>query len=133
MPTLVGVTLAPVDSAAVEALLRAYPGSFAGAGGAAAAQAFVGARRELLAGRCGGRADVPLAVSSGCAASGAHTHARMLADQGAHALARLDAGLAPWCERCDGLLPLERLEAAPAAVRCTACAPSGGVDTRWCR
>ena len=97
------------------------------------APAWVAARRALLVARAAGSADVGLAVSSGCAASGARTHAGVLADDAAHALARLDAGTLTRCEVCDALLPWERLDAAPAAVRCTGCARADAFDDRWCR
>ncbi len=97
------------------------------------AEAWVAARRSLLQARVDGSADAGIAVSSGCAASGARTHAGILADDAAHALARLDAGTLTRCEVCDALLPLARLEAAPAAVRCTGCARPDGFDARWCR
>ena len=87
--------------AAADALLRAYPGRFAPAEG----QAWVLARRQLLTDRLAGTtqlglAVVGLAVSSGCAATGARSHAQGLADDAAHALARLEAGLGPICEVC---------------------------------
>ena len=106
-------------SAAADALLRAYPGRFT----PAAAQAWVRARRQLLTDR----------VSSGCAATGARSHSRGLADDAAHALARLEAGLGPRCEVCDEVLVFDRLDSAPAAVRCTGCARAYQLDTRWCR
>ena len=121
-------------SAATDALLRAYPGRFA----PAAAQAWVQARRQLLTDRLAGTtqlglAVVGLAVSSGCAATGARSHAQTLADDAAHALARLEAGLGPRCEVCDEVLVFDRLDSAPAAVRCTGCVRAYRLDTRWCR
>ena len=121
-------------SAATDALLRAYPGRFA----PAAAQAWVQARRQLLTDRLAGTtqvglAVVGLAVSSGCAATGARSHAQGLADDAAHALARLEAGLGPWCEVCDEVLVFDRLDSAPAAARCTGCVRAYQLDTRWCR
>jgi len=115
-----------VDPAA--ALLAAYPDDV----DEASASAWVQARRSLLLARTspGSRA---ASVSSGCAATGAHTHAQGLASDAAHALARLEAGLGPSCEVCAGTLPFARLDAAPSAVRCTSCARSSTVDTRWCR
>ena len=112
----------------VSALLTAHPDRF----GWRSAQAWVQARRSLLLARTrpGSRAD---SVSSGCAATGAHTHAQSLAADAAHALARLEAGLGPYCEVCGATLPFARLDAAPSAVRCTSCARSSAVDTRWCR
>lgn len=94
---------------------------------------WVRARRALLLERRGGRADLAAAVSSGCAASGARTHAQVLADDAAHALDRLEAGTFTRCEGCAAVLPLARLEAAPAAVTCTGCARPDTFDTRWCR
>ncbi len=121
-------------SAAEDALLRAYPGRFA----PVAAQAWVRARRQLLTDRLAGTTRVGLsvvglAVSSGCAATGARSHARGLADDAEHALARLEAGLGPRCEVCDEVLSFDRLDSAPAAVRCTGCVRSYQLDTRWCR
>lgn len=95
------------------------------------AAVWVARRRARLQTR--GAGDVSTAVSSGCAASGAGRHATQLADDARSALARLDAGLATRCERCAGVLSLERLDAAPAAVRCTSCAGPSLADTRWCR
>ena len=120
--------------AAADALLRAYPGRFA----PAAARAWVLARRQLLTDRLAGTtqlglAVVGLAVSSGCAATGARSHAQGLADDAAHALARLEAGLGPICEVCEQVLVFDRLDSAPAAVRCTGCVRAYQVDTRWCR
>lgn len=116
-------------TAAADALVRAYPGRF----GRAAAEAWVAARRQLLADRCAGNADLGLAVSSGCAATGARTHAQGLAEDAAHALRRLEAGLGPQCEACDEVLDVDRLDSAPAAVRCTGCVRAYDLDTRWCR
>lgn len=110
------------------ALLAAHPDRF----DAASAQAWVEARRSLLVLRTT-PSDRGRAVSSGCAASGAHRHAEDLAAAAAHALARLEAGLGTHCEACGVVLPLERLDTAPAAVRCTGCAPASTVDSRWCR
>lgn len=112
-----------------EALVRAYPERF----GAGSAQAWVTVRRQLLTDRSSGGTDRSLAVSSGCAATGARSHARRLADDAAHALRRLDAGLAGQCEVCGAVLDLDRLDSAPSAVRCTGCVPAYDVDTRWCR
>jgi RNA polymerase-binding transcription factor DksA len=115
-----------VDPAA--ALLAAYPDCF----DPRSAQEWVEARRSLLLARTAptSRAE---SVSSGCAATGAHTHAQGLAVDAAHALARLDAGLGPSCEVCGATLPFERLDGAPSAVRCTCCAGRSTADTRWCR
>lgn len=92
---------------------------------------WVARRRARLQAR--GAGDVTVAVSSGCATSGAGRHATQLAEDADRALTRLDAGLATRCEVCSGVLSLERLDAAPAAVRCTRCARPYVVDTRWCR
>ncbi len=97
------------------------------------APAWVDAHRARLLARAGTREDLSVSVSSGCAASGARTHAQGLADDALHALGRLDAGTFTRCERCDAVLPLERLEAAPSAVTCTGCARPDPFDTRWCR
>ncbi len=91
---------------------------------------WVARRRARLLARGAGQV---LAVSSGCAVSGAGRHATQLAEDAARALARLDEGLATRCEVCFEVLSLERLDAAPAAVRCTRCARPYVVDTRWCR
>lgn len=112
----------------VAALLAAHPDHL----DAASAQEWVDARRALLVARTT-PSDRSRAVSSGCAASGAHRHAEDLAEAAAHALARLDAGLATACEACGVTLPFDRLDSAPAAVRCTTCAPAGTFDARWCR
>jgi len=56
-----------------------------------------------------------------------------MADAASHALSRLDAGVGPRCESCDEVLAFDRLETAPAAVRCTGCVPPHDPDTRWCR
>lgn len=116
-------------SAASDALLCAYPGHWDDA----SAQEWVRTRRRLLLARSDGNGDVASSVSSGCAASGASAHARELAASAAHALARLDAGLGPLCEACGAVLPVERVESAPAATRCVGCSPASSVDTRWCR
>ncbi len=95
------------------------------------ATAWVRRRRARL--RARGAGDLTAAVSSGCAASGAGRHATQLVEDAHRAMVRLDAGLATRCEVCSGVLSLERLDAAPAAVRCTRCARPYEVDTRWCR
>ncbi|MCW2606823.1 MAG: hypothetical protein JWO60_1516 [Frankiales bacterium] len=110
---------------AVEALLRDHPG--------VDAEGWVAARRALLTARCLPDADRGLAVSSGCAAGGARTHAHVLAEDAARALQRLDAGLLTRCEACGQVLPWDRLDSAPAAVTCTGCARRDVFDTRWCR
>jgi len=113
----------------VDALRTAYPGRFTGD----SAAAWLDQRLRLLAERVGPATDLALAVSSGCASTGAHAHARELADDAAHALRRWDAGLGTTCEQCAKTLPFDRLDCAPAAVRCTGCAPPSAADTRWCR
>ena len=115
--------------APADALLTAYPGQFT----VEAAWGWVDARRALLVGRARSAADLTLSVSSGCAATGARDHAQGLATDAAHALARLDAGLGTTCEVCSATLPFDRLDSAPAAVRCTGCAREYVTDTRWCR
>lgn len=121
-------SLSQVDPACV-ALLAAYPDVFT----PASAAAWVADRRTRLTQRAGPRTDHGLAVSSGCAASGAYTHVQALAAHAAHALTRLDAGAGTSCEQCGSVLTFERVDSAPAAVRCTACTGPSRVDTRWCR
>lgn len=113
----------------VEALLHSYPGRFT----AESATAWLGARRALLAQRVEPSPDQGLSVSSGCAATGAQTHRRELAEGAVQALLRLDAGVGFACEQCSTTLPFDRLDSAPAAVRCTGCAPTSTADARWCR
>jgi hypothetical protein len=113
----------------VDALLAAYPGCFT----VATAEQWIASRRALLVDRIGPPLELGLSVSSGCAATGARTHARDLAEDASHALLRLDAGLGTACEQCAITLPFERLDSAPAAVRCTGCARAYAIDTRWCR
>lgn len=115
-------------TAAVDALLLAYPARFT----TASAQAWVTARRSLLTGRAA-PGDVAAAVSSGCAANGARTHALAMAQDAARALERLDAGAGTTCEACGTELPYDRLDSAPTAVRCTGCVPRSTADRRWCR
>ena len=110
------------------ALVAAHPERF----DAASAEAWVAARRSLLLRRTT-PSDGVLSASSGCATRGAHRHAEELAESAAHALARLEAGCATACEACGATLPFDRLDSAPAAVRCTTCCPVSAVDTRWCR
>ena len=118
-----------MTAAGVAALLRDHPSRFDAEGAAA----WVQARRELLAARCAGSPDRALAVSSGCAAGGARTHAQVLADDAREALDRLEAGVLTRCAVCGALLALERLDGAPAATTCTGCARPDRFDTRWCR
>ena len=113
----------------VDALVRAYPDRFTGA----AAEQWVAARRALLVDRAGPPTGPDRSVSSGCATAGAVAHARELADDAAHALLRLEAGLGTTCENCAVTLPFDRVDSLPAAVRCTSCVPRYQVDTRWCR
>ncbi len=98
------------------ALLAAHPARFT----AEQAAVWVAARRGLLQARAT-PVDPADQGSSGCASAGLQAHAQQLAEQAAHALARLDAGLATTCERCGGTVPLARLDSAPAAVTCAAC------------
>ncbi len=95
-------------------------------------QRWVQARRTALVQRLAS-SDRGLAVSSGCAASGAARHADEVESRAALALQRLDAGLAGSCEDCGGPIPRERLDAVLTATRCVPCAGPGTVDTRWCR
>lgn len=123
-PTYAGAVVSPED-----ALLVAYPGRFT----RVTATSWVQTRRDLLCARIGPDTDRPLAVSSGCAASGAHLHGAVVSRDAASALRRLDAGVGTACEWCGATLVFERLDGVPAAVRCTGCAPRSGADTRWCR
>lgn len=118
-----------VTTAAEAALLAAHPARF----DSGSAAVWVHERRRLLTSRVDGGTDAALAVSSGCAATGAARHARALADDARHALARLDAGQGPLCETCGDVMAFDRLDGAPVAVRCTRCVPSQQADTRWCR
>ncbi len=93
---------------------------------------WVQARRAALVERLAS-SDRALAVSSGCAASGAARHADEVESRAALALERLDAGLAGACEDCGGTISRERLDAVLTATRCVPCAGPGAVDTRWCR
>ncbi len=95
-------------------------------------QSWVQDRRSALVERLA-NADRGLAVSSGCAASGAARHADEIEGRAARALERLDAGLTGWCEDCGASIPQERLDAILTATRCVPCAGPGTVDTRWCR
>ena len=95
-------------------------------------QSWVQARRTALVERLSG-SDRGVAVSSGCAASGAARHADEIESRAALALQRLDAGLAGSCEECGGPIPRERLDAVLTVTRCVPCADPGTVDTRWCR
>ncbi len=124
-----GMTDAPGTAASVEALLTGYPGRFT----SQEAAAWVARRRGLLEERTGPVQDLSMSASSGCATTGVHTHARELADSAARALLRWDAGLGTRCEKCSTTLLFDRLDSAPAAVRCTGCAPASAADTRWCR
>ncbi len=95
-------------------------------------QSWVQARRTALVERLAGSGR-GLAVSSGCAASGAARHDDEVERRAARALERLDAGLAGTCEDCGGPIPRERLDAVLTVTRCVPCAGPGTVDTRWCR
>lgn len=120
------------DLAAVTALRRAYPIALPDDG---AAQAWVLARDALLRARVVGDGDAALAVSSGCAATGATRHRRALHEQAGQALARLGDGSLVDCARCGRRLAFERLDAAVGVVDCADCrrAEAGAPDTRWCR
>lgn len=95
---------------------------------------WVQARRRALVERLASH-DLTIAVSSGCAASGAARHAGDMEARAARALERLLAGLVESCEECGGPIPRERLDAVLTATRCAPCAGSGtgAADTRWCR
>jgi hypothetical protein len=95
-------------------------------------KSWVHARRTALVQRLA-NSHRGLAVSSGCAASGAARHADEIESRAARALERLDAGLTGSCEDCGGVIPRERLDAILTATRCVPCAGPGTVDTRWCR
>ncbi|MGQ0624123.1 MAG: hypothetical protein ACT4PP_05620 [Sporichthyaceae bacterium] len=118
-------------SSAVEALVSSYPDRFDAASG----QQWVAARRAALVVRAESTQRADGSVSSGCALTGARTHARHLAAEAADALARWDAGLGTTCADCNATIDFERLDSGPAVVRCTACARAVArpVDTRWCR
>lgn len=123
------MTAPMTETPAVQALLAVHPGRFT----PDQAREWISHRRRQLVDRCSGSPDLALSVSSGCAAGGARSHARDLAEDAAHALARLDSGLGSTCEACAAVLPVERLDAVPAAVRCTGCARPFTADTKWCR
>ena len=123
------MTPALVPAPAVAALLRDHPGRF----DTDRAAAWVQARRALLVARCAGSPDAPLAVSSGCAASGAQTHGHGLADDARAALVRLEDGSLTRCAVCGDRLDADRLDGAPAATTCTGCARPDRFDARWCR
>lgn len=93
---------------------------------------WVRSRRGALMDRLASH-DLTIAISSGCAASGAARHAGEIKAQAARALERLLAGLTELCEECGGPIPRERLDAVLTATRCVPCVGSGTVDTRWCR
>ena len=116
----------------VVALRRAYPAELPDDDAAAT---WWGLRRDLLLARVTGDGDAALAVSSGCAATGASRHRSDLVAQADRALKRLQDGTLIDCVACGRRLDFDRLDAAPAAVDCTACrtAAAGALDTRWCR
>ncbi len=93
---------------------------------------WVRSRREALLERLASH-DQTIAVSSGCAASGAARHVGEIEARAARALERLLAGLTESCEECGGPISRERLDAVLTATRCVLCADSGTVDRRWCR
>lgn len=117
---------------AVAALRRAYPVELPDD---AAATAWWGVRRDVLLRRVTDDGDAALAVSSGCAAGGAHRHRSGLVEQADRALQRLHDGTLVDCAACGHRLDFARLDAAPGAVDCTTCrrAAAGSPDTRWCR
>lgn len=116
---------------AADSLQRAYPDRF----DAVSAAGWLADRLDLLTRRVGPPTALDQAVSSGCALTGATGHARRLAEDAAHALLRWESGLGTECERCWGTLDFERLDSAPAAVRCGPCAQAAATptDTKWCR
>lgn len=116
----------------VSALRRAYPVELPDE---QVASAWAAARRAVLQARVTGDDDGRLAVSSGCAATGAARHRSALTEQAALALSRLDDGSLVSCARCASPLPFDRLDALPGVVDCADCRRAGapGVDTRWCR
>lgn len=120
------------DVAAVTALRCAYPVELPDDG---AAQAWVCARGALLRARVDGDGDATLAVSSGCAATGATRHRRALHEQAGQALTRLRDGSLVDCARCGRRLDFERLDAVVGVLDCADCrrARAGSPDTRWCR
>lgn len=111
------------------ALRRAYPEQLPDD---QAAERWVHTRRQELVRRATIDADGPLAVSSGCAASGSARHRQGLAEAAVAALARLDDGTLVDCAGCGRRLDFDRLDAAPAVVFCAECGRVP-VDTRWCR
>ena len=117
---------------ALAALRRAYPSELPDD---AAAAAWWGVRRDLLLARVAGAGDAALAVSSGCAATGASRHRSGLVAHAELALQRLQDGTLVDCIGCGRRLDFDRLDAGPAAVDCTTCrrAAAGTLDTRWCR
>ena len=115
-------------SVPVLALLAAHPGLTPEAAGARWR-----AHRAVLQDRAAAPASAARAASSGCAAAGARRHADALADAARQALERWQRGDGARCDTCGTVLPLERLEAVPAAVRCTRCCAPAVIDTRWCR
>lgn len=116
----------------VLALRAAYPGDLPDD---AAAVRWWGLRRALLQERVAGDGDAAVAVSSGCAASGASRHRSALAAQADVALQRLQDGTLVDCVSCGRRLDFDRLDAVPGATDCTACrrVAAGAPDTRWCR
>lgn len=116
----------------VSALRAAYPGELPHDDDAAG---WAARRRAVLVARVAGDGDAALAVSSGCAATGAARHRSALTAQAGLALARLDSGRLVDCTTCGGRLPFARLDAVADVVACAACrrASTDGPDTRWCR
>ncbi len=122
----------PPGLAPVTALRRAYPVALPDDG---KAQAWVSARGAVLRARVDGDGDASLAVSSGCAATGATRHRRALHEQAGEALVRLRDGSLVDCARCGRRLDFERLDALVGVVDCADCrrTEAGAPDTRWCR
>ena len=85
-----------------------------------ASQAVQCAQHEALVGQLRGLSDVDSVVERELAEAGAARARGAIADI-EHALDRLDAGSYGACEECGAPIPLERLEAIPAARFCVAC------------
>ena len=129
---MAGVPGSALVSAAVSALRRAYPTQLPTD---EAALVWATSRRRALQDRIAGDADGLLAVSSGCAATGAARHRTSLTEQAQLALRRLDAGHMVDCADCGDRLDFDRLDAAPGVVACATCRRAGASapDNRWCR
>ena len=92
-------------------------------------------RRRALEDRALGDDDGLLAVSSGCAATGATRHHTAVTEQARLALERFDAGTLVDCAVCGDRLDFDRLDAATGVMACAVCRQAGTpeLDTRWCR